>query len=91
MLTYQAVYRFNMGAFFAEVPDFPGASALGATLPEARANLLSALRYAAERRLKRGEHLPIPDPGRAPGDAYLVETLTLLPHGDDTVAVQVPG
>jgi predicted RNase H-like HicB family nuclease len=78
-----------MGFFFAEVLDFPDTSALGATLPDARANLLSALRYAAERRLKRGELLPIPDPGRAAGDAYLVETLTLLPRGDDTVGVEV--
>jgi predicted RNase H-like HicB family nuclease len=89
MLSYKAVYRYQMGAFFAEVLDFPGASALGPTLAEARANLLSALRYAAQRRLARGQLLPIPALAHSAGDVYLTETLTLLPGGDNTVAVEV--
>jgi predicted RNase H-like HicB family nuclease len=86
MLRYRAAYRMQWGAFYAEVPDFPEASAFGPSLAEARANLQSALRYAAERRLKRGEMLPLPDPERPLADAYLVEPV--LPRGDNTVAVE---
>jgi predicted RNase H-like HicB family nuclease len=89
MLHYKAAYRLQMGSFFAEVLDFPEASAFGATVDEARNHLLSALRYAAQRRLRHGELLPIPGPASGAADAYLVETVTLLPRGDDTVAVEV--
>ncbi len=89
MLRYRAVYRLQRGSFFAEVHDFPEATSFGATLAEARAHLLSALRYAAERRLRHGEQLPIPDANHSPGDVYLVELLTLLPRGDNTLGVEV--
>ena len=88
MLRYKAAYRLQLGSFFAEVLDFPEANAFGASLSEARNYLFSALRYAAERRLKQGQLLPIPTEAPAPGDAYLVEVLTLLPRGDDTVTVE---
>src|SRR4051812_26673668 len=61
MISYQVVYRLRAGAFFAEVPDFPEASALGGSLSEARQAVTSALKSAAERRLRRGEMLPTPD------------------------------
>jgi hypothetical protein len=89
MLRYKAAYRMQFGSFFAEVLDFPEATGFGATLAEARNYLFSSLRYAAERRLKRGEMLPIPVPDHSPGDAYLVETVTLLPTGDNSVTVEV--
>jgi predicted RNase H-like HicB family nuclease len=89
MLSYQAVYRLHLGAFLAEVVDFPDVSAFGATLSDARNNLVNSLRYAAERRLRRGGFLPIPDHPHESGDAYLIETLTLLPTSDDRVAVLV--
>jgi predicted RNase H-like HicB family nuclease len=71
MLNYKVFYRKQMGSFQAEVPDFPGATAFGMTVAEARDNVLSALRYAAERRIRRGELLPMPDPARTAADAYL--------------------
>ena len=43
MITYQVVYRRRTGTFFAEVPDFPEVSALGASLSEARHGVLSLL------------------------------------------------
>ena len=89
MLNYRVVYRLQMGAFFAEVLDFPEASAFGTSVVEARQNLISALRYAAEKRLRRGELLPLPDPARAAPDAYTMETATVMPCDDNRVAVQV--
>ena len=88
MLSYTVSYRMQMGAFTARVIDFPEADALGATLEQARNNVLESLRYAAERRLRRGELLPIP--GRTNGDAeaYLVEEVSLWPQGGDRVQVQ---
>jgi predicted RNase H-like HicB family nuclease len=91
MLTYQVAYRMQTGAFFAEVPDFPEASALGASLSEARQNVVSSLKSAAERKLRRGEMLPIPDPHRAQPDAYLVERVLLLPLDFDRVEARVTG
>ena len=91
MLNYQAAYRMQMGAFFGEVSGFGEVSAIGPTLEAARSNLLSALRYAAERALRRGEALPLPVPGPAPADAYLIETLTLVPEGGDRVSVRLGG
>ena len=87
MLTYRAAYRRRMGSFIAEVVDFPEASAFGATLADARDALTCALRYAAERRLRRGEPLPMPDPACAANDAYLVEDVSVWPEGDDRVRV----
>ena len=78
-----------MGSFFAEVLDFPEATAFGATVSEARHNLISTLRYAAEKRLRRGELLPLPDPTLTASDAYTLETITLLPSDDNRVAIQV--
>jgi predicted RNase H-like HicB family nuclease len=89
MISYKAAYRLQMGTFFAEVPDFPDTSAFGPSLAEARSNLVTALRIAAERRLRRGEFLPIPDPDRAVADAYLVETVTVVPTSADQVMVHV--
>ena len=77
-----------MGAFFAEVLDFPEATAFGSTVTEARHNLVSALRYAAELRLRRGELLPLPDPTHSAPDAYSQEVLTLLPDDDNRVTIQ---
>lgn len=88
MLSYQAVYRMQMGAFTACVPDFPDARALGATVADARHNLIVALRYAAERRLRHGELLPIPQTSFGDPEAYLVETLSVWPQGGDRVLVQ---
>jgi predicted RNase H-like HicB family nuclease len=88
MLSYKAAYRMHLGAFTALVLDFPEATAFGATLAEARNNLQLALRYAAERKLRRGEMLPMPDPDAGDGEAYLVETLTVWPQSTDRVNVQ---
>jgi predicted RNase H-like HicB family nuclease len=90
MLNYKVFYRMQMGSFQAEVPDFPEATAFGMTVAEARANVFSALRYAAEKRIRRGELLPMPDPARTAADAYLVETVVVLPQGAEGVSVQ-PG
>ncbi|MBY0231005.1 MAG: hypothetical protein K2W96_17095, partial [Gemmataceae bacterium] len=73
MLCYTVAYRLRMGAFFAQALDFPGADAIAATVPEARAGILSVLRHAAERLLRRGEPLPVPVPDSGAPDAYLVE------------------
>jgi predicted RNase H-like HicB family nuclease len=89
MLNYRVAYRLQMGAFFAEVLDFPEASAFGSSVVEARQNLISALRYAAENRLRRGELLPLPDPTRAAPDAYTTEMATVVPCFDNRVSVQV--
>jgi hypothetical protein len=88
MLMYQVAYRMQLGMFFAEVFDFPEATALGPSLPAARANLFSALRYAAESRLKRGELLPTPGPQSGDIDAYLVERVVVLPGASEGVLVQ---
>jgi predicted RNase H-like HicB family nuclease len=89
MLNYRVAYRMQMGAFFAEVLDFPEATAFGGTVMEARHNLLSALRYAAEKRLRRGEFLPMPDPTRTAPDAYTLEVVTLVPSEGNRVTVQI--
>jgi predicted RNase H-like HicB family nuclease len=91
VLNYRVAYRLQMGAFFAEVLDFPEATAIGATVTDARHNLVSALRYAAENRLRRGEFLPMPDPTRTAPDAYTLEMVTLIPSEGNRVAVQVGG
>jgi predicted RNase H-like HicB family nuclease len=88
MLTYRAAYRMQMGAVVSEVLDFPGATAFGATLAEARANLVSALRYAAESMLRRGELLPMPNTHAGAVDAYLVEPILLVPETATRVAVR---
>ena len=87
MLSYTVSYRMQMGAFTAKVIDFPEAEALGATLAEARGNVLVSLRYAAERRLRRGELLPIPGHS-GDAEAYLLESVRLWPRGGDGVEVQ---
>ena len=88
MLNYRVAYRMRMGAFFAEVLDFPEASAFGTTVSEARRNLASALRYAAEKRLRRGELLPLPDPSCGAADAYTLESVMVLPCEDNRITVQ---
>ncbi len=88
MLNYRVAYRLHLGAFFAEVLDFPEATAFGTTISDARHNLVSALRYAAEMRLRRGELLPLPDPAPTAPDAYTIEVVTLLPSDDNRVTVQ---
>jgi predicted RNase H-like HicB family nuclease len=81
----------QMGTFVAEVLDFPGATAFGATVAEARANLVSALHYAAESRLRHGELLPMPDDHVGAVDAYLVEPVVVVPEDDNRVAVRAGG
>jgi predicted RNase H-like HicB family nuclease len=88
MLNYKVAYHLRLGAFFAEVLDFPEATAFGPTVAAAREGVLCALRYAAQRRLRRGELLPVPDPSRTVADAYLVEVVSLLPSPDEGVWVQ---
>jgi hypothetical protein len=85
---YQVTFRMEMGAFVAETSEFPEATAFGPTLSAARDNFVAALSYAAHRRLRRGEPMPLPAP-RPTGNAYLVENVTLLPLGDDRVEVRV--
>jgi hypothetical protein len=87
--TYKVAYQLRMGTIFVEVPDFPEATAFGPNLEVARAGILGALRYNAERRLRRGEPLPLGQPGRTAPDAYIVETVTLIPYGDNRVDVQL--
>jgi predicted RNase H-like HicB family nuclease len=88
MLTYKVAYTLRMGSFFAEVLDFPEVTAFGPTMADARASVLGALRFTAERRLRHGELLPLPQAGRMAPDAYAVETITVLPYEDNRVEVQ---
>jgi predicted RNase H-like HicB family nuclease len=88
VLNYKIAYHLRMGAFFAEVLDFPEVTAFGPTVAVARDGVLSALRYAAQQRLRRGELLPVPDEGRTVADAYLMEGVTLLPSPDEGVWVR---
>jgi predicted RNase H-like HicB family nuclease len=88
MFHYKVAYRLQMGAFFAEALDFPEVTALGPTMADARANLCQALRYAAEKRLRRGDVLPLPDPDAPAPDAYGVEFVEVVPTGDTQVLVQ---
>jgi predicted RNase H-like HicB family nuclease len=78
----------QMGAFFAEALDFPHVTAFGPTMADARANLCLAMRYAAEKLLRRGEVLPLPDPNATAADAYGVEVVGVVPTGDEQVLVQ---
>jgi hypothetical protein len=89
MYTYKVAYQLRMGTIFAEVLDFPEATAFGPSLEVARAGILGALRYNAERRLRRGESLPPAQPGRTAPDAYVVEQVTVTPYGQDRVDVQL--
>jgi predicted RNase H-like HicB family nuclease len=89
VLNYQVAYRMQMGSFFAEVLGFPEVSAFGATVSEARNNLASALRYAAEKRLRSGDLLPLSDPTLTAPDAYTMEMITLVPSDNNRVAVQM--
>ncbi len=88
MFRYKVAYRLQMGAFFAEVLDFPEVTAIGPTLADARANLCEAIRYAAEGRLRRGDLLPLPDPDAPAADAYGVEFVGVVPTGDARVEVR---
>ncbi len=88
MLNYKIAYYLRLGVFFAEVLDFPEVTAFGPTVAAARDGVLCALRYAAQRRLRRGELLPVPDDGRTAADAYLVEVVSLLPSPDEGVWVR---
>ena len=56
MIDYTVTYRLELGTFFAQALGFPEASAFAGSLPEARQNLMSALRLAAEQLLRRGDH-----------------------------------
>jgi predicted RNase H-like HicB family nuclease len=85
---YKVAYRLQMGAFFAEVLDFPEVTAIGPTLADARANLCQVLRYAAQRLLRRGELLPLPNPDAQAADAYGVEFVGVMPTDDEQVWVQ---
>lgn len=89
MIDYTVTYRLEMGAFFAQALGFPEASAFGTNLTEARQNLLSSLRHAAERRLRKGEFLPPPEPAAGTSDAYLVERVRIAPEGDGSVGACV--
>jgi hypothetical protein len=87
MLTYKVAYRRQMGAFYAEVLDFPEVTGFGTTISDARSSILSALRYAAGRRLATGKVLPLPQPDRMAPDAYAVEIVTVLPYAENRVEV----
>jgi predicted RNase H-like HicB family nuclease len=78
----------QMGTFFAETLDFPEVTALGPTMADARTNLCLALRYAAEKLLRRGDVLPLPDPDAPAPDAYGVEFVGVVPTGDAQVLVR---
>jgi predicted RNase H-like HicB family nuclease len=88
MFHYKVAYRMEMGAFFAQVLDFPEVTAFGPALADARRNLCQALRYAAELRLRRGGILPVPDPDTPAPDAYCVEFVGVMPTDDTLVHVQ---
>ena len=88
MFTYKVVYQLRLGAFFAEVLDFPEVNAFGPTVADARAGVLGALRYAAECRLRQGHPMPLSRPDCLPPDAYAVETFAVLPNGDNRVDIQ---
>jgi predicted RNase H-like HicB family nuclease len=88
MFQYKVAYRMQMGAFFAEALDFPDVTAFGPTMADARTNLCQAMRYAAEKLLRRGEVLPLPDPDAPAADAYGVEFVGVVPTGDTQVRVQ---
>ena len=88
MLTYMAMYKSLDTGVHAEVLDFPDVTAFGPTMADARINILSSLRYAAERRLREGQVMPLPQPDRMAPDAYSVEVLTVLPYDDSRVEVQ---
>jgi predicted RNase H-like HicB family nuclease len=90
MFTYKVAYRFRMGTFFAEVLDFPEVTAFGPTVCDARSNIVEALRFAAEHRLREGQVMPLPQPDRMASDAYAVELVTVLPYADNRVEVQTP-
>jgi hypothetical protein len=89
MIDYTVAYRLEMGTFFAQALGFPEVSAIATSLSEARINLLSALRQAAERKLRRGEFLPQPEPPTGMGDAYLIERVRVAPDGEHSVGVAV--
>jgi predicted RNase H-like HicB family nuclease len=91
MLTYKVAYRLRMGAFFAEVLDFPEVTAFGPTVADVRSAIVGALRYNAERHLRRGELLPLPQPGRMAPDAYQVESFRVLPYADNRVEIYPVG
>ena len=88
MFHYKIAYRMLMGTFFAEALDFPDVTALGPTMADARANLCLALRYAAEKLLRRGDVLPLPNPDATAADAYCVEFVGVVPTGDAQVLVR---
>ena len=88
MIDYKIAYHLRLGAFFAEVLDFPEVTAFGPTVAVARDGILCALRYAARRLLQRGELLPVPDANRTVPDAYLIEVVSLLPSPDEGVTVR---
>jgi predicted RNase H-like HicB family nuclease len=89
MFHYKVAYRMQMGAFFAEVLDFPEVTAFGPTMADARANLCESMRFAAQRLLRRGEVLPLPNPDAPAADAYGVEFIGVVPTGDAQVWVQM--
>ncbi len=82
MLTYKAAYLFCDDGVHGEVLDFPGAITCGASLPEVRRLLASALKDLAEYALESGEALPRPDAALTRPDADLKEPIhcpTLTP------------
>jgi predicted RNase H-like HicB family nuclease len=89
MLNYKATYRLQMGTFFGRILDFPEATAFGPSIAEVRISLVEALRFAAEKRLRRGEMLPIPSRQQGDSDAYLDEMVSVWPEGGDRVQVRL--
>jgi predicted RNase H-like HicB family nuclease len=89
MLTYKVVYRLRDGMILVDVPGFPGVTAFGKGMHDARSNIASALKYAAELKMKRGEVLPICETEEVIGDSYMVETASILPQGEVRAEVMV--
>jgi predicted RNase H-like HicB family nuclease len=78
MLTYKAAYKDCDDGIHGEVLDFPGVMTCGATLPEVRRLLASALTDMAQLELESGSSLPQPNPHvTAPPDFDLEEPIRL--------------
>jgi predicted RNase H-like HicB family nuclease len=88
MFEYKIAYWLRQGTVYAEVLEFPEATAFGATVSDARAAVIDALRCAPERRLRCSEILPSSQPGRSPAGPDFVEAILVLPYADNRVEVQ---
>lgn len=85
MITYRAAFWHVGGGVRAQVLDFPEARTQAPDLDAARRALTAVLLDMAERRLTRGESLPVPLPAPPETDADVQEPIelcvTLCPAG----------